>query len=110
MRIVLIWCFIQVSWLLALLAVKKLVPTAQKIGGLLVDWRESIRLFVFVGPRIYQYPGCSLLLKKNQKSLCNVLPARVGRGTQRIVSVEYLLGRPVIASNFRLGKCHLGLS
>ena len=29
------------------------------------------------------------------------------RGTQRIVSVEYLFGRPVIASNFRLGKCHL---
>ena len=32
------------------------------------------------------------------------------RGTQRIVSVEYLFGRPVIASNFRLGKCHLELS
>ena len=34
----------------------------------------------------------------------------VFRGTQRIVSVEYLFGRPVIASNFRLGKCHLELS
>ena len=32
------------------------------------------------------------------------------RGTQRIVSMEYLFGRPVIASNFRLGKCHLELS
>ena len=32
------------------------------------------------------------------------------RGTQRIVSVQYLFGRPVIASNFRLGKCHLELS
>ena len=32
------------------------------------------------------------------------------RGTQGIVSVEYLFGRPVIASNFRLGKCHLELS
>ena len=32
------------------------------------------------------------------------------RGTQRIVSVEYLFGRAVIASNFRLGKCHLELS
>ena len=32
------------------------------------------------------------------------------RGTQRIVSVEYLFGRPVLASNFRLGKCHLELS
>ena len=32
------------------------------------------------------------------------------RGTQRIVSVEYLFGRPVIASNFRLGKCHVELS
>ena len=32
------------------------------------------------------------------------------RGTQRIVSVEYLFGRPVIASNFRLGKCYLELS
>ena len=32
------------------------------------------------------------------------------RGTQRIVSVKYLFGRPVIASNFRLGKCHLDLS
>ena len=29
------------------------------------------------------------------------------RGTQGIVSVEYLFGRPVIALNFRLlGKCH----
>ena len=34
----------------------------------------------------------------------------LNRGTQRIVSVEYLFGRPVIASNFRLGKCHLELS
>ena len=32
------------------------------------------------------------------------------RRTQRIVSVEHLFGRPVIASNFRLGKCHLELS
>ena len=32
------------------------------------------------------------------------------RGTQRIVSVEYLFGRHEIASNFRLGKCHLELS
>ena len=31
------------------------------------------------------------------------------RDTQRIVSVEYLFGRPVIASNFLLGKCHLEL-
>ena len=30
--------------------------------------------------------------------------------TQRIVSVEYLFGRPVIASNFQLGNCHLELS
>ena len=36
--------------------------------------------------------------------------APLHRGTQRIVSVEYLFGRPVIASNFRLGKCHLELS
>ena len=34
----------------------------------------------------------------------------VSGGTQRIVSVEYLFGRPVIASNFRLRKCHLELS
>ena len=32
------------------------------------------------------------------------------RGTQRIVSVEYLFGRTKIASNIRLGKCHLELS
>ena len=35
---------------------------------------------------------------------------QLGRGTQRIVSVEYLFGRTVIASNVRLGKCHLELS
>ena len=41
------------------------------------------------------------------------LPVRnlaLDRGTQQIVSVEYLFGRPVIASHFRLGKCHLELS
>ena len=32
------------------------------------------------------------------------------RGTQRIISVEYLFGRPIIASDIRLGKFHLELS
>ena len=40
----------------------------------------------------------------------NMPRCRLNRGTQRIVSVEYLFGRPVIASNFRLVKCHLELS
>ena len=40
----------------------------------------------------------------------NGATSRFVRGTQRIVSVDNLFGRPVIASNFRLGKCHLELS
>ena len=39
-----------------------------------------------------------------------IISKPVFRGSQRIVSVECLFGRPVIASNFRLGKCHLELS
>ena len=47
----------------------------------------------------------------NINSTTNQGKARANvRGTQQIVSVEYLFGRPVIASNFRLGKCHLELS
>ena len=43
-------------------------------------------------------------------AILSLLFNEVNRGTQRIVSVEYLFERPVIASNFRLGKCHLELS
>ena len=32
------------------------------------------------------------------------------RGTQRIVSVNYLFGRPLIPSNFLTENCHLELS
>ena len=46
---------------------------------------------------------CNVYFVLNHASACFM-------GTQRIVSVEYLFGRPVIASHFRLGKCHVEFS
>ena len=65
------------------------------IGVVLVTWELVSIVFFFL---------ISLIALFLQESMPYF------RGTQRIVSVEYLFGRPVIASNFRLGKCHLELS
>ena len=42
--------------------------------------------------------------------LLDILEYNRGTYTVRIVSVEYLFGRPIIASDIWLGKCHLELS
>ena len=50
------------------------------------------------------------LESKEYKGKSKLAMSRIVQGHQTDCFGEYLFGRPVIASNFRLGKCHLELS